>query len=439
MATTTHISLVLTLFLSVSISIRGSGFSVNLIHRDSPQSPFYNPLDALSDRMQKAAHRSINRANHLKKLSSSTYSANYADGTISTSSCVFGFDYVMNISIGTPPRNVFVIADTGSDLTWVQCQPCEVCYTQISPVFNPKTSSTYKDVPCASRTCERLVEERKDTCENNLCQYSASYVDGDNSTGNLAFETLTFASTSGRSIQLPNIAFGCGHNMGGSLNEMVSGLVGLGGGEFSLVSQLGSKIDSKFSYCLVPSYNVSSKFNFGSNAEMTGKDVLSTPLISEPSRKTYYYLKLEGISVNKNMVPFRSSASATKEDDYIIIDSGTTFTYLPEEMYSELESEIKKAINVEPIIGPKGLDLCYPLDASMKFPDVTVHFTNADIKLERENYFVPIGDDVVCLTFAPSDFGAYIYGSLSQINFLIEYALEEKKVSFKPTDCTKHG
>ncbi|XP_026448956.1 aspartic proteinase CDR1-like [Papaver somniferum] len=401
MATTTHFYLVFTLFLSVSISVRGNGFSVNLIHRDSPQSPFYNPLDALSDRMQKAARRSINRANHLKKLSSSTYSANYADGTISTSSCVVGIDYVMNISVGTPPRNVLVIDDTG--------------------------------------TCKRLVEERKDTCENNLCEYFASYEDGDNSTGNLALETLTFASTNGRSVQLPNIAFGCGHNMGGSLNEMVSGLVGLGGGEFSLISQLGSKIESKFSYCLVPLYSVSSKFIFGSNAEMTGKDVVSTPLISEPSRKTFYYLKLEGISVNKNMVPFRSSASSTTEDDYIIIDSGTTFTYLPQEMYSELESEIKKAINVEPIIGPTGLDLCYPFDGSMRFPDVTVHFTNADIKLERENYFVPVGNNVVCLTFAPSDFGAYIYGSLSQINFLIEYALEEKKVYFKPTDCTKQG
>ncbi|KAI3967418.1 hypothetical protein MKX01_012228 [Papaver californicum] len=336
MANTTHFSLLFTLFLSVSIYVRGSDFSVNLIHRYSPQSPFYNPLsDTLSNRMQKVVHRSINRANHLKKFSSPTYSANHDNDTISTISCVIGVstkkisaqtigvDYVMNISIGTPPRNAFVIADTGSDLTWVQCEPCEVCYTQIVPVFNPKISSTYKDVPCASGTCARLVDDRKDTCENNLCRYFASY-------------TLTFALTSVRSIQLPNIAFDCGHNM-----------VGLCGGEFSLISQLGSKIDSKFSYCLVPSYNVSSKFNFGSNAEMSGKNVLSTPLISKPSQKTFYYLTLEGISVNGNKVPFKSSSSSTMEDDYIIIDSGTTFTYLPEEMYTELESEVKKAIDVE--------------------------------------------------------------------------------------------
>ncbi|MCL7039004.1 hypothetical protein MKW94_027381 [Papaver nudicaule] len=440
MASTTHFSLLFFLYLSVlATTVRGSGFSVNLIHRDSPQSPFYNPSDTLSDRVQKAVHRSINRANHFKKLSSSTYSANLDDDdTISTSLSVNGHagSFVMDISLGTPPSNLFAIADTGSDVTWVQCLPCENCYTQISPLFDPKTSSTYKDVPCASETCERVG----DHCENNICQYSVDYADGSTSRGNLAIETLTFASTGGRSIQLPNIAFGCGRDNEGRFNQKGSGLVGLGGGELSLISQLGSKIDSKFSYCLVPSHDVSSKFTFGSNAEMTGEDVLSTPLMSNPLRKTFYYLTLEGISVNENRVPFRSSSSSlTNEDNHIIIDSGTTLTLLPEEMFSKLVLEFKKAIDVEPIIGPKGFNLCYPFDGNMKFPDVTVHFAGADIKLDAGNYFVPVGSRAVCLTFAPSGNGPSIYGSLAQINFLIEYAREEKKLSFKPTDCTKQG
>ncbi|XP_026378831.1 aspartic proteinase CDR1-like [Papaver somniferum] len=272
------------------------------------------------------------------------------------------------------------------------------------------------------------------------------YGDGSYSTGNLAFETLTFDSTSGRSIQLPNIAFGCGHNTAtGHFNEKGSGLVGLGGGELSLISQLGSKIDSKFSYCLVPSHDVSSKFIFGSNAEMTGKDVLSTPLISDPFQKTFYYLALEAISVNENKVPFISDTSSTKdteafqEDNYIIIDSGTTFTFLPEEMYSDIESEIKKAIQVEPTVGPNGFNLCYPFDDSMTFPEVTVHFTDADIKLDAGNYFVPVGGGFICLSFFPSKTPPYLYGNVAQINFLVEYALTENKVSFKPTDCTKQG
>ncbi|KAI3908848.1 hypothetical protein MKW98_029398 [Papaver atlanticum] len=445
MATSTLFSFLFVLFLSISISVRGSAFSVNLIHRDSPQSPFYNPLDTLSDRIQKAVHRSINRAHHFKKISSATYSSNHNDDKIRTSLSVIGIEFVMNISLGTPPLNVFAIADTGSDLTWVQCKPCENCYKQDSPLFDPKISSTYKDVPCASGTCKRFIEDRKDICENELCQYLVQYGDGsNNSTGNLAFETLTFASTSGRSIQLPNISFGCGHNnVGESFDEKGSGLVGLGAGKLSLISQLGSKIDSKFSYCLVPSHNVSSKFTFGSNAEMIGKDVLYTQLISNPLQKTFYYLTLEGISVNENRVPFRSNSSSAKdmtegfrEDNYILIDSGTTYTFLPEQMYAEIESEVKKAINIEPITGPKDFNLCYSFDRSMKFPEVIVHFTDADIKLDMRNYFVHGAPGIVCLSFFPSE-SSYIYGNVAQINFLIEYALEEKKVFFKPTDCTK--
>ncbi|KAI3867187.1 hypothetical protein MKX03_009059 [Papaver bracteatum] len=372
--------------------------------------------------MQKSVHRSINRANHFKKLSSSTYSSmssNHDDDTISTSLSAIGIEFVMNISLGTPPLNVFAIADTGSDLTWVQCKPCENCYKQDSPLFDPKTSSTYKD--------DRY------TCENTLCQYLVRYGDGSYSNGNLAFETLTFDSTSGRSIQLPNIAFGCGHNTArGNFNEKGSGLIGLGGGVLSLISQLGSKIDSKFSYCLVPSHDVSSKFIFGSNAEMTGKDVLSTPLLSNPFEKTFYYLALEAISVNENKVPFISNTSSTKdteafqEDNYIIIDSGTTFTFLPEEMYLEIESEIKKAIQVEPIVGPNEFSLCYPFDDSMTFPKVTELFCFC----WRGCYL---------LSFFPSSETPYLYGNVAQINFLVEYALKEKKVSFKPTDCTKQG
>ncbi|MCL7032548.1 hypothetical protein MKW94_019783 [Papaver nudicaule] len=444
MASPTHFSLLFIVFLSVlSTSVRGSGFSVYLIHHDAPQSPFYNPLDTLSDRMQKAVHRSINRANHFKKISSETYSSNQDDDTISTSTSRIGVEFLMKFSLGTPPRNLFAVADTGSDVTWVQCKPCEDCYNQISPHFNPTASSTYKDVPCATETCERLGTHHKNTCENNVCQFLAKYGDGfQYSTGNLAIETLTFVSISGRSIQVPNIAFGCGRN---NNIEKLSGLIGLGGGELSLISQLGSKVDSKFSYCLVPSPNVSSEFIFGSNAEMTGKDVLSTPLISNPLQKTFYYLTLEGISVNENWIPFRSSSTSTEDtegfqgDNYIIIDSGTTLTYLPDEMYSQFESQVKKAIGFEPIIGPEEFRLCYLIDESMKFPEVIVHFMDADIKLDLVNYFLLLDSGVMCSSFAPANGGPYIYGNVAQINFLIEYALEEKKVSFKPTDCTRQG
>lgn len=49
-----------------------SGFSVELIHRDSYKSPFYNPTQTKSQRIFDEVRRSINRANYMNREISST-------------------------------------------------------------------------------------------------------------------------------------------------------------------------------------------------------------------------------------------------------------------------------------------------------------------------------------------------------------------------------
>ena len=48
------------------------------------------------------------------------------------------------------------IADTGRDLTWTQCEPCEKCYKQNLPLFDPQQASTDGNVPCNSSPCKAL-------------------------------------------------------------------------------------------------------------------------------------------------------------------------------------------------------------------------------------------------------------------------------------------
>ncbi|KAK7837962.1 aspartic proteinase cdr1 [Quercus suber] len=36
------------------------------------------------------------------------------------------------------------------------CNPCNDCYKQRAPLFDPKRSSTYKKVPCSSSQCQSL-------------------------------------------------------------------------------------------------------------------------------------------------------------------------------------------------------------------------------------------------------------------------------------------
>ncbi|CAN1120344.1 Aspartic proteinase CDR1 [Linum perenne] len=53
-------------------------------------------------------------------------------------------------------------------------------------------------------------------------------------------------------MALPKTLIGCGYDNARTFDPKGSSIVGLGGGSTSLVSQFGSTIAGKFSYCLVP-------------------------------------------------------------------------------------------------------------------------------------------------------------------------------------------
>lgn len=120
----------------------------------------------------------------------------------------------------------------------------------------------------------------------------------------MAYETFTLTSATDSSAQaFSNIAFGCGSdNMGTFIG--VDGLVGLGKGQLSLVSQLGASVGGLFSYCLVSYASAPTKTSpllLGS----AGNGVLVyTPLISNDFNPTFYYVTLNGITVNGQPVAY---------------------------------------------------------------------------------------------------------------------------------------
>ncbi|KAL8542481.1 hypothetical protein ACS0TY_003371 [Phlomoides rotata] len=93
--------------------LNNDGFSVDLILRDSIDSPFYN---------------STARTPTIDVMSS--------DG-----------DYLLiKLSIGTLPFEISIL-DTASALSWTHCAPCDHCLPQKQPLFTAKKSSTFKMVP----------------------------------------------------------------------------------------------------------------------------------------------------------------------------------------------------------------------------------------------------------------------------------------------------
>ncbi|XP_022638757.1 aspartic proteinase CDR1-like [Vigna radiata var. radiata] len=411
------------------------GFSVEIIHRDSPKSPFYSSSETKFQRVSNALRRSINRGNHFSK---SMVFPNTVSATVIPD---FG-EYLMRYAVGTPPRKVFGVLDTGSDIIWLQCKPCRKCYSQATPVFNPSKSTTYKTIRCNSTICHSV---QGTSCSSSSitkhCKYDISYGDGSFSHGDLSVETLTLGSTNGSPIPLPRTAIGCGHNNSMHFKGKNSGIVGLGRGRVSLINQLGSSVGWKFSYCLVPETlpsNASSRLHFGDAAVVQGHGTVSTPLFSKP-QQVFYYLRLEGFSVGRHRREFGSSLSRFGGEGNIVIDSGTTLTLLPYDVYRWLESAVSHAVKLKPVEDPNHvLGLCYRGTLyKLDIPVITAHFRGANVLLHPMNTFVEVADKVWCLAFQPTQNGAAVFGNLAQQNLLVGYDLKKNTVSFKQTDCTK--
>jgi len=406
-----------------------NGFSVELIHRDSSKSPLYQPTQNKYQRVVSAMRRSINRVDHFYN--------HILTNTPKSIVIPTNGEYLMTYSVGTPPFKLYGIVDTGSDLVWLQSKPCEHCYNQTTPIFNPLKSSSYKNIHCLSKKCKSF--ESTSCNKKKTCEYTIIYDDRSISQGDLSLETLTLDFTSGSSISFPKTVIGFGHKNTMSFEGKSSGVVGLGNGPVSLINQLGSSIGGKFSYCLgSESSNSTSKLNFGEAAIVSGHGVVSTPLVKKDPQ-IFYLITLKAFSVGNKRVEFAKQSNGSV-DGNIMVDSGTTLTTVPSGIYHNLESVVVKLVKLKRAKDPIGgiFNLCYS-DTSNKydFPIITAHFEGADVKLHSISIFVPVADGVVCLALVPSRLNEGTFGNLAQQNLLVGYDLQQKIMSFKPTDCTK--
>ncbi|KAL6139085.1 hypothetical protein ACLB2K_064362 [Fragaria x ananassa] len=115
-------------------------------------------------------------------------------------------EYFTGIGVGSPPKYLYMVLDTGSDVVWLQCAPCKRCYSQTDPVFDPRKSSSFSSLPCSSPLCRHL-DSPGCSSKSKTCLYQVSYGDGSFTFDDFSTETLTF-----RRSKIPKVALGCGHD-----------------------------------------------------------------------------------------------------------------------------------------------------------------------------------------------------------------------------------
>ncbi|GFQ05608.1 aspartic proteinase nepenthesin-2 [Phtheirospermum japonicum] len=385
--------------------------------------------------------------------------------------------FIMSLTLGTPPQVIQkIFFDTGSDLFWVPCGKmsftcigCPHYKRDLSTILNPMSSSSSIRESCMSPLCVNLhsAENYYDTCiaagcsldsiHNKTCMrlcpaFAYTYAYGVVA-GHLVIEILD--THQAKNLGNPNITFGC---VSSTVIEP-TGIVGFGRGPLSLPSQLGF-LSKGFSHCFLSfdfssNPNISCPLVLGDIATSSKEHFQFTQMLYNPVYPYFYYIGLKGVTVGDTTIqaPVSLSEFNSSGDGGFLMDSGTTYTHLPEPFYSQLLSTLKSVIKyprAEDVEDGSWSDLCYdmPIRKNNSQPDglpsVTFHFlNNVSLTLAQGTYFYkmarPKGStQVQCLMFQQMDDErgpGGVFGSFQQQNVEVVYDLEKERIGFQTTDC----
>ncbi|XP_060208054.1 aspartyl protease AED1-like [Lycium barbarum] len=346
-----------------------------------------------------------------KKLNRQRYGNSPLDNGLDQIDSDYGW-FTVTISLGTPQQNYNLIADTGSHLTWVRCQPCFQGCTSNDPLYDPSKS-----------LCKDTISD----------PFNVTYADNSFTKGIWGCDTLTIDDLG----RIMNFNFGCGQENVERDNFVgAAGILGLGKGEFSLTSQSDASIQM-FSY-FVPENSHDGNLHFGDKARNIFNTCNSnqfTPLV-EGDDPVKYYLDLVGISVDGNKL----DVSSTKfTSGGTIIDSGTIITRLPQEVYTALSGAIRQSMSnytsLEHVDGL--LDTCYHLEGNEPFvlPEIKFHFgeeSTIDVTLSNSGTIWKKNDTVNCLAFAATESinSNSIISIVQQRGINVLYDLEGERIGF---------
>lgn len=321
-------------------------------------------------------------------------------------------------------------------------------------------------------------------CQKYTCP-SFYYAYGDGSfVGKLYQDVLEIPMSAPPSLTVDNFTFGCAHE---SLGEPI-GVAGFGRGALSLPAQLAAyspHLGSQFSYCLIShsfdSHRVrqpsplilgrrvdSPQVNNENKVKRVNQpqpdDFAYTPMLENAKHPYYYYVGLEAVTVGNQKItaPLNMRTIDRKGNGGMVVDSGTTYTMLPEELYNSVVGEFGKRVKLgykraEDVEDKTGLSPCYYTDQpaggknnkKVLVPQLVLHFGgNSCVVMPKKNYFYEFLDgkkvkrNVGCMTlmnagyFPDSGGPAGLLGNYQQQGLEVVYDLLNKRVGFARRKCS---
>ncbi|KAL3536393.1 hypothetical protein ACH5RR_004854 [Cinchona calisaya] len=364
--------------------------------------------------------------------------------------------YFTKLAIGTPPKDFYVQVDTGSDILWVNGADCENCPKKSTLgiklfQYDLKDSKTGKQVTCEQDLCNLMYNNQYSACKDpKPCGYSITYADNSTMTGFFVTDTVQFNQVTGNFRTNPtsgNISFGCSVKQSGAQGtstDRVSGIVGFGQGNSSIISQLAKagKVKNTFSHCL-DTKNGGGIFAIG---EVVDPKFDSTSLVADDDHelRMHYNVMMEKAEIGGEVfdIPTESFFDTGRK---AVIDSGATLAYLPADVYDLIMEKVTarqsnlKTHTVEPQLQ------CFYFNDNIDdgFPAITFHFDGSvTMQVFPHEYFVHLHDNEWCIGFQRGGMQTQdgqeliLLGDIILSNKLVVYDLENQKIGWTPYNCS---
>ncbi|XP_043717712.1 aspartic proteinase CDR1-like [Telopea speciosissima] len=426
--------------------------TLSLIHPFSPHSPFYPGNITDMEKINILIQGTYARMHH---LFSTMRERNWNDSSevdnIVATVQYTGFYFVAQVGIGSFPSffgqkgmPYLLMIDTGSQITWVQCEDCDPCFPLQQLNFPYRRSQSYKSIPCGDPTCPTPNQD----CFKSFCGFRIRYGEDPSAStaGAIVRETLTFPSDFGGTESYNDLFLGCGfksYHYEFRQSNKIGGILGLGfrgTRTLSFLNQVGKK---RFSYCLSNSEHTNSQLYIG-GAMMVGPQVLSTPLL-RGSIEGLYYVDLQDISIQNIRLRLQGSFSGGSA-----IDSGCPMTFLLPNIYARVRIGFVQyfaQFHIQPYDSgsrPRDLpwlDLCFPNPSGFdRYPTMTFHFRGADLVVQPTGIFLA-GRNYICVVLKSSP--VTMIGAFQQTQHKFSYDFELGDGSrgeigalrFAPQDC----
>ncbi|KAI5335794.1 hypothetical protein L3X38_025928 [Prunus dulcis] len=352
--------------------------------------------------------------------------------------------YNVTLNIGQPPKPYFLDPDTGSDLTWLQCDaPCVRCTEAPHPFYRPNNDL----VVCKDPLCEALHAPGSHKCDNpDQCDYEVEYADGGSSLGVLVRDAFLLNFTNGNQRTI-HLALGCGYDqLPGSSYHPIDGVLGLGKGKSSIVSQLSNQglVRHVIGHCL--SGRGGGFFFLGDDLYDSSR-IVWTPM--SPDYTKHYSPGLAELIVGGKSTGFRNLV--------MVFDSGSSYTYLNSQAYQFLTSWLKRELTGKPLkeaLDDRTLPLCWKgrkpfrniRDVKTYFKPLALRFASGrkdttQFELPPEAYLIISSKGNVCLGILNgSEVGlqnSNIIGDISMQDKMVIYDNEKQMIGWGPGNCDK--